>query len=76
LAADKGYDKQALRGALRELSIRPLITHRIFAPNDNAQNAKIDKQRYNQYSNSPTIYAKKRLSFRFLKADALYWRIE
>ena len=27
LAADKGYDKQALREALRELGIRPLIKH-------------------------------------------------
>jgi IS5 family transposase len=34
LAADKGYDKQALREGLRDLGVRPLIKHRIFAPYD------------------------------------------
>jgi len=46
LAADKGYDKQSLREALRDLDIRPLIKHRIFAPYDHAHNARIDDQRY------------------------------
>jgi IS5 family transposase len=32
LAADKSYDKQSLREALRKLGIRPQIKHRIFAP--------------------------------------------
>ena len=31
LATDKGYDKNVLRERLRELSIRPLIKHRIMA---------------------------------------------
>jgi len=55
LAADKGYDKQSLRKALRELGIRPLIKHRIFAPYDHAHNARIDKQRYNQRSMTETV---------------------
>ena len=55
LAADKGYDKQALREALRELGIRPLIKHRIFAPYDHAHNARIDKRRYNQRSMAETV---------------------
>jgi IS5 family transposase len=55
LAADKGYDKQALREALRELGIRPLIKHRIFAPYDHAHNARIDEQRYNQRSMTETV---------------------
>jgi IS5 family transposase len=39
LAADKGYDKKALREALRDLDIRPLIKHRIFAAYDHTHNA-------------------------------------
>jgi len=55
LAADKGYDKQSLRETLRELGIRPLIKHRIFAPYDHAHNARIDEQRYNQRSMTKTV---------------------
>ncbi len=55
LAADKGYDKQALRIGLRELGIRPLIKHRIFTPYDHAHNARIDEQRYNQRSMTETV---------------------
>ncbi len=55
LAADKGYDKQSLRKALRELGIRPLIKHRIFAPYDHAHNTRIDEQRYNQRSMTETV---------------------
>jgi len=55
LAADKGYDKQALRESLRDLGIRPLIKHRIFAPYDHAHNARIDEQRYNQRSMTETV---------------------
>ena len=50
LAADKGYDKQSLREELRDLDIRPLIKHRIFAPYDHAHNARVDENRYNQRS--------------------------
>ena len=45
LAAHKSYNKQSLRDALRELDIRPLIKHRIFAPYDHAHNARTDEQR-------------------------------
>jgi len=31
LAADKGYDSQPLRETLREMGIRPLVKHRVFA---------------------------------------------
>ncbi len=55
LAADKGYDKQALRERLRELDIRPLIKHRIFAPYDHAHNARIDDNRYAQRSMTETV---------------------
>jgi len=55
LAADKGYDKQALREALRELGIRPLIKHRIFAPYDHAHNARIDDDLYAQRSMTETV---------------------
>jgi len=65
LATDKGYDKQSLRKALRELGIRPLIKHRIFAPYDHAHNARIDEQRYNQRSMIETVNSavKRSLSF-------------
>ncbi|AHZ23952.1 putative transposase (ISH9) [Haloferax mediterranei ATCC 33500] len=55
LAADKGYDKKSLRESLRNLGIRPLIKHRIFAPYDYAHNARIDEQRYNQRSMTETV---------------------
>ncbi|TKX59768.1 IS5 family transposase [Halorubrum sp. ASP1] len=55
LAADKGYDKQSLREGLRDLGIRPLIKHRIFAPYDHAHNARIDDNRYNQRSMTETV---------------------
>ncbi len=55
LAADKGYDKKSLRESLRDLGIRPLIKHRIFAPYDHAHNARIDEQRYNQRSMTETV---------------------
>jgi IS5 family transposase len=32
LAADKGYDRQSLCETLREMGIRPLVKHRVFAP--------------------------------------------
>jgi len=56
LAADKGYDKQSLREALRELGVRPLIEHRIFTPYDYAHDARIDEQRYNQRSMTETVH--------------------
>ncbi|MWV41061.1 IS5 family transposase, partial [Natrialba sp. INN-245] len=55
LAADKGYDKQQLRERLRDLDIRPLIKHRIFAPYDHAHNARIDEDRYAQRSMTETV---------------------
>ena len=55
LAADKGYDKKALREALRNLDIRPLIKHRIFAAYDHTHNARIDDDRYNQRSMTETV---------------------
>jgi IS5 family transposase len=55
LAADKGYDKQSLRESLRDLGIRPLTKHRIFAPYDYAHNVRINEQRYNQRSISENV---------------------
>ena len=55
LAADKGYDKTALRERLRELEIRPLIKHCIRAPYDHAHNARIDEDLYAQRSMTETV---------------------
>ena len=55
LAADKGYDKTALRERLRELEIRPLIKHCIRAPYDHAHNARIDENLYAQRSMTETV---------------------
>jgi len=55
LAADRGYDKNALRERLRGLAIRPLIKHRIMAPYDHAHNARIDGDRYAQRSMAETV---------------------
>jgi len=55
LAADKGYDKNALREPLRKLGIRPLIKHCIRAPCDHAHNARIDENLYAQRSMTETV---------------------
>ena len=55
LAANKGYDKQSLREGLREVGIRPLIKHRIFAPYDHVHNARITDICYNQRSMTETV---------------------
>ena len=55
LAADKGYDKTALRERLRELEIRPLIKHCVRAPYDHAHNARIDEDLYAQRSMTETV---------------------
>jgi IS5 family transposase len=55
LAADKGYDKNALRERLRELEIRPLIKHCVRAPYDHAHNARIDENLYAQRSMTETV---------------------
>jgi IS5 family transposase len=55
LAADKGYDKNALRERLRELNIRPLIKHCVRAPYDHAHNARIDENLYAQRSMTETV---------------------
>ena len=51
LAANKGYDKQQLR----DLDIRPLIKHPIFASCDHAHNARIDENRYVQRPMTETV---------------------
>ena len=55
LAADKGYDKTALRERLRELKIRPLIKHCVRALYDHAHNARIDEDLYAQRSMTETV---------------------
>jgi IS5 family transposase len=73
LAADKGYDKNALREALREMGIRPLIKHRIMAPYDHAHNARIDDERYNQRSMTETVNSAVKRSLGFaVRARAWY----
>ena len=55
LTADKGYDDMSFREALRAVGIRPLIKHRVFAPSDNAHNARIDDDRYHQRSTGESV---------------------
>lgn len=55
LAADKGYDDMSFREALRAVGVRPLIKHRVFAPYDQAHNARIDDERYHQRSTSESV---------------------
>lgn len=55
LAADKGFDDMGFRTALRPAGIRPLIKHRVFAPYDQAHNARIDDERYHQRSTCESV---------------------
>jgi len=63
LAADRGYDSQPLRNALREMGIRPLVKHRIFAPYDHAHNARIEDDLYNQRSMTETVNSSVKRSY-------------
>ena len=74
LAADKGYDKQALRESLRNLGIRPLIKHRIFAPYDHAHNARINQERYNQRSMTETVNSAVKRSLGFAVRACTWFR--
>lgn len=71
---DKGYDKQSLREALRELGIRSLIKHRIFAPYDHAHDARIDEQRYNQRSMTEPVTSAVKRSLAFAVRAQLWFR--
>jgi len=74
LAADKGYDKKALRETLRDLNIRPLIKHRIFATYDHAHNARIDDDRYNQRSMTETVNSAVKRSLGFAVRARSWYR--
>jgi IS5 family transposase len=74
LAADKGYDKKALREALRDPDIRPLIKHRIFAAYDHAHNARIDDDRYNQRSMTETVNSAVKRSLGFAVRARSWYR--
>jgi IS5 family transposase len=73
-AADKGHDKQALRESLRDLGIRPLIKHRIFAPYDHAHNARIDQERYNQCSMTESVNSAVKRSLGFTVRARTWFR--
>ena len=63
LAADKGFDCQPLRESLREMGIRPLVKHRVFAPYDHAHNAQINDDLYNQRSMTETVNSSVKRSY-------------
>ena len=63
LAADKGYDSQPLRETLREMGIRPLVKHRVFAPYDHAHNARIEDDLYNPRSMAETVNSSVKRSY-------------
>lgn len=50
VTADKGYDWDGLREALRQADVRPVIKHREFCPLDMAHNARHDDDIYHQRS--------------------------
>ncbi len=72
LTADKEYDKQSLREPLRDLGIRPLIKHRIFASYDHTHNARINEKGYNQCSMTETVNSAVKRSLG-LAVRARYW---
>ena len=63
LATDKGYDSQPVREILREMGIRPLVKHRVFAPYDHARNARIENDLYNQRSMTETVNSSVKRSY-------------
>jgi IS5 family transposase len=57
LAADKGYDDSELRKQCRQLGIRPLIRHREHKPYDEAANARMNDDDYNQRQKIESIFS-------------------
>ena len=64
VAADKGYDWDALRHELRDAGVRPVIKHREFYPLDMAHNARHDEETYHRRSLVESI---------FLRVEASVW---
>lgn len=56
ITADKGYDWDNLREALREADVRPVIKHREFSPLDIAHNARLDDDTYHQRSMVEAVF--------------------
>jgi IS5 family transposase len=57
LAGDKGYDDQSLRDVLRAEGVRPLLRHRVFAPYNHANNARLDSDLYGQRWMAETAFS-------------------
>lgn len=57
LSADKGYDDQSFRKALRADEVRPLIKHREFRSYQKAANARMDSDLYNKRNLSETAFS-------------------
>mgnify|MGYP000734204392 CR=1 FL=1 len=72
LAADKGYDDQSLRDALRSESVRPLIKHRLFAHYDYAD-VRLDSDLYRQRWIAETAFSATKGRFDFaIRPSARY----
>jgi IS5 family transposase len=56
VTADKGYDWDELREALREADVRPVTKHREFSPLDLAHNARHDDDTYHQRSIVESVF--------------------
>jgi len=63
LAADKGYDSQPSRETPREMGIRPLVKHRVFAPYNHAHNARSCDDLCNQRSMTETVNSSVKRSY-------------
>jgi IS5 family transposase len=74
LSIDRGYDNRSLHQALRELGIRPLIKHHIFAPYDYTQDSRVDEQHYNQRSITETVNSGVKRSLGFAVQAPIWFR--
>ena len=73
LAADRGYDLKTFMDELSGNGVRLLIEHRIYSSLDQAHNARMDSDRYNQRSMSETVFSSIKRTLGFAVRARNWW---
>jgi IS5 family transposase len=78
LTADKGYDDAEIRRQCRQLGIRPLIRHREHKPYDEAANARMDDDDYNNRQKIESIFSSRSSSSTpaIFSSMAAWWKTD
>ena len=74
LLADKGYDDDTFRVALRRKGKRPLIKHRVFKPQDKAANTRMKRSDYPKRSLAETVMSVLKRKYGSALSSRVWWR--